>query len=55
MTEQLDEGVEIFYSNIEALMRTTKRHEITMIMGDLNVKIGASHDGNVVTKYGLGS
>lgn len=54
MTDRPDDEIEQFYSNLEVIMRTTKKGEITIVLGDLNAKIGEVADGNHVRAYGLG-
>lgn len=48
--EELDE----FYEMMEQAMRQCKPHEINLVMGDLNAKIGQGREGEVVGQFGLG-
>lgn len=34
-----DQEMEIFYEEVDQLMRITKKHEINMVLGDLNTKV----------------
>lgn len=49
-----DNDIETFYEQIEEALKMTKCKEITMILGDLNAKIGKGQSGKNVGKYGLG-
>lgn len=50
-----EEKIEKFYNDLDWTMRQLKRNEVTILMGDLNAKVGAGTEGNVVGKYGLGT
>ena len=50
-----EETINKFYSEVENALRHTKNSEITIIMGDLNAKVGNEAIGNLVEAYGLGN
>jgi len=39
-TDHNDDEVEKFYQQIKDIMKATKKHEITLILGDWNAKVG---------------
>ncbi|XP_047511711.1 craniofacial development protein 2-like [Pieris napi] len=47
---ELDE----FYAEVRNLLQYTKKHDINIIMGDLNAKVGAGEVPGVIGPYGLG-
>lgn len=49
-----DADIEKFYADLEELLKNNKRHEVTIIMGDFNAKIGRGKVDNIVGKFGLG-
>ena len=49
-----EEDLDEFYEMVEQAMRQCKPHEIILIMGDLNAKIGEGREGEVVGPFGLG-
>lgn len=49
-----DQEMEIFYEEVDQLMRITKKHEINMVLVDLNTKVEEGEVQGVVGKYGLG-
>ncbi|XP_055380706.1 uncharacterized protein LOC129611541 [Condylostylus longicornis] len=53
--DKTDEDVESFYNEVEELMKMTKKHEINIIMGDFNAKIGKSQVEKIVGPFGLGT
>ncbi|XP_055373661.1 craniofacial development protein 2-like [Condylostylus longicornis] len=53
--DKTDEAVESFYNEVEELMKMTKKHEINIIMGDFNAKIGKSQVEKIVGPFGLGT
>lgn len=53
-TDHDDNEVETFYHQIKELLKATKKHEITIIMGDWNAKVGKGATANVTGQYGLG-
>lgn len=48
------EEIEKFYDDLDDLTRKLKKHEVTIIMGDLNVKVGKGQDEDTVGRFGLG-
>ena len=53
-TDHDEDMIESFYQKLEEVRKQTKEHEITIIMGDLNAKVGEGGDGDVVGGFGLG-
>ena len=49
-----DEEIDEFYDNIPHELQNVKSDEITIVMGDLNAKIGEGSRGDVVGRFGLG-
>lgn len=49
-----DEEIEQFYSQIKQILRSTKKHEANIIMGDFNSKVGAISTENITGRFGLG-
>lgn len=49
-----EETIEKFYSDLNELTKKLKKHELNIIMGDFNAKIGKGKVGNVVGWFGLG-
>lgn len=47
--------VEEFYGQIDTLLKSTKKHEINLIIGDLNAKVGSTAVPGVTGLYGLGT
>jgi hypothetical protein len=47
---------DVFYETLENILRKVKRSEITMVMGDLNAKVGADNKSfeYIMGKHGLG-
>jgi exonuclease III len=50
-----DEEMEIFYEQIKEMLKLTKKHEINIIMGDFNSRIGKERYGDLVGPFGLGT
>jgi len=49
-----DQEVEQFYSEIKEMLKLTKKHDVNMIMGDFNAKVGKGKIEEIVGPYGLG-
>uniref|UniRef100_A0A8D9DVR2 Craniofacial development protein 2 n=1 Tax=Cacopsylla melanoneura TaxID=428564 RepID=A0A8D9DVR2_9HEMI len=49
-----DEEVEEMYKDIQNILKVTKNQDVTIVMGDLNAKIGAGQNDEWVGRYGLG-
>lgn len=49
-----DGDVEAFYDDIGKCLKLSRNHEITIVMGDFNAKIGQGKCENVVGEHGLG-
>lgn len=50
-----DTVVESLYQLISEALGMTKKHEITIIMGDFNAKVGSENTLNITGKFGLGN
>ncbi|XKL66229.1 hypothetical protein PGB90_009649 [Kerria lacca] len=46
--------INAFYEEIDALLKLTKKEDITIIMGDFNAKIGRRGIGDAMGAFGLG-
>lgn len=44
----------IFYDEVKELLKLTKKHDVNIIMGDFNAKIGRGRVEGLVGSYGLG-
>ncbi|KAL1446089.1 hypothetical protein WDU94_009850 [Cyamophila willieti] len=53
--DKSDEEIETFYEEIESLLKTTKKHDITIILGDFNAKVGDCVVDGITGGYGLGT
>ena len=53
-TEADEENIEEFYEDIEKVLRQCKNHELNIIMGDLNSKVGKGRTEQIVGPFGLG-
>uniref|UniRef100_A0A8D8UV16 Craniofacial development protein 2 n=2 Tax=Cacopsylla melanoneura TaxID=428564 RepID=A0A8D8UV16_9HEMI len=49
-----EEEVEQFYKEIETVLKLAKNQDVTIVMGDLNAKIGQGEQDEWVGKHGLG-
>ena len=49
-----DEDIETFYEQVDSARSQCKPEEITLVVGDLNAKVGCGRSGEVVGNYGLG-
>ena len=49
-----DETLESFYEQLDRAKKQCKGHEFTVMMGDMNAKVGVGREENVVGPYGLG-
>ncbi|KAI5751342.1 hypothetical protein M8J77_006574 [Diaphorina citri] len=52
--DKSDEEIESFYEDIKKVLRTTKKHDVTMILGDFNAKVGDIEVDGVTGAFGLG-
>lgn len=52
-TESSEEEINHFYYNLNSAKQQCKAHEIIMIMGDLNAKVGRGRVGDTVGPFGL--
>ena len=53
-TDYSDEDIEAFYEQVDSARSQCKPEEITLVVGDLNAKVGRGRSGEVVGNYGLG-
>uniref|UniRef100_A0A8D8SMX4 Craniofacial development protein 2 n=1 Tax=Cacopsylla melanoneura TaxID=428564 RepID=A0A8D8SMX4_9HEMI len=53
-TDHGDEEVEQLYSQVSKIIQTLPKHEIMMIMGDFNAKLGKGRMGEHIGDWGLG-
>lgn len=51
--ERSNKDVEEFYKQAEQLLSITKKHDINIIVGDMNAKVGRREVKGIVGKYGL--
>ena len=49
-----DDEVDLFYEQLDNVRSQCRSGEVTIVMGDLNAKVGESCSGNVVGSFGLG-
>ncbi|KAK4873205.1 hypothetical protein RN001_015234 [Aquatica leii] len=49
-----DNELESFYREVDTLLKQVKKHELCIVMGDMNAKIGKGRFEDVVGEYGLG-
>ena len=54
-TTHPDEEIEDLYEKLEEVKTQCKAHDINIIMGDINAKVGELGDGQVSGNYGLGT
>ncbi|KAF2899510.1 hypothetical protein ILUMI_06668 [Ignelater luminosus] len=47
-----DEIIEDFYNELQRLLRQAKNEEITILMEDLNAKVGQGRDGRIIGDFG---
>lgn len=52
--DKSDEEVNEFYNSIEAVLKKLKKHDLTIIMGDYNAKVGEGRTSEIVGPFGLG-
>lgn len=49
-----DREIAEFYGQIEQLWKNIKKHEVKIVMGDFNAKIGRGGAVDVIGEYGVG-
>ncbi|XP_060520837.1 uncharacterized protein LOC132698660 [Cylas formicarius] len=49
-----DQEVEMFYEQINEILKQVKAKDVTIIMGDLNAKVGKGKTNNLMGNFGLG-
>lgn len=52
--DSTDAECEKFYDDVTSVLKLVKRHEVNIIMGDLNSKVGDQRVQNIVGPFGLG-
>jgi len=50
-----DQEIEDFYSQLKQLGTSTKKHDINIVMGDFNAKVGKGKVADIIGDYGLGT
>ena len=50
-----DEGMELFYHEIQTAIKAVKTDDILCVLGDLNAKVGNERTSNITGQYGLGT
>ena len=55
-TQRIDESKEEFYEQLQQEVEATPRHDVLIVMEDLNAKIGQNNEGweKVMGQHGLG-
>ncbi len=53
-SEHDEEEVDQFYSEVNQAREQYKEHEVIIMMGDHNAKVGLGRTGNIVGPHGLG-
>lgn len=53
-TDKSDEEVNEFYNNIETVLKKLKKHDLTILMGDYNAKVGEGRTSESIGPFGLG-
>ena len=53
-TASIEEEIDEFYDTLEKAKKQCKSADVTIIVGDLNAKVGNEPDGETVGKFGLG-
>ncbi|XP_072375942.1 uncharacterized protein, partial [Diabrotica undecimpunctata] len=53
--EKSDEELEQFYNELQQALEVTKSRDVTIVMGDLNAKIGRRSQGDFIGNFGLGT
>lgn len=53
--DKSEDEVEQFYNEVEQAMDIAKPKDITIVMGDLNAKIGKGSEGEYIGEFGLGT
>lgn len=49
-----DEEIETMYTAISSIMKSLKKHEVTIVMGDFNAKVGEGSTSDLIGPFGLG-
>ena len=50
-----EDDIEEFYEGVDCAIKQCKSHELTIVMGDFNAKVGQGRDGETVGPWGLGT
>uniref|UniRef100_A0A8D8L8K4 Craniofacial development protein 2 n=1 Tax=Cacopsylla melanoneura TaxID=428564 RepID=A0A8D8L8K4_9HEMI len=53
--QSTEEDLELFYKDLEYSVKKMKSHDITVVMGDLNAKVGEEKYKNISGQFGLGT
>ena len=49
-----EDEIDAFYERVDGVRGQCKPGEVTLVMGDLNAKVGEGRSGSVVGSFGLG-
>ena len=49
-----EEAIEAFYADLNSALQKCKKHEIVIVMGDLNANVSSSKTSRTIGQYGLG-
>ena len=53
-SDKSDEEIESFYQDIRTLLNATKKHQVTIVLGDFNAKVGDTKVDGCTGAFGLG-
>ena len=53
-SQHSDDTIDGFYDQVDEVRRQCKSNEVTIVMGDLNAKVGRGRSGDAVGDFGLG-
>ncbi|GFS05063.1 craniofacial development protein 2-like [Elysia marginata] len=53
-SEYSEEEIEVFYEQVNDVVKQVRSQDILIVMGDFNAKVGEGRIGNIVGPYGLG-
>uniref|UniRef100_A0A8D8Q762 Craniofacial development protein 2 n=1 Tax=Cacopsylla melanoneura TaxID=428564 RepID=A0A8D8Q762_9HEMI len=53
-TDHSDEEVQLMYDQIQNILKKLPKHELNIVMGDFNAKVGKGRDGTHIGSHGLG-
>ena len=53
-SEANENELESFYTDVQEAFNIAKNHEVNIVMGDLNAKIGKGKEDSLIGQFGLG-